>query len=320
MRTTSLALLFFIGACGRTDADRPGERSRLVVYNAGSLARPIRAALQEYARRESVVVEQESAGSLETARKITELGKVPDVIALADPEVFPALLIPAHVRWYAAFARNRMVIAYRDRSAGAGEITGDNWWRVLARPGIAVGRSDPDLDPNGYRTLLVLRLAERRLGQPNLERDLIRQWGTRYVRPKEVDLLALLEAGEVDYIWSYESLARTAGVRYVRLGDSLDLGAPGDSARYAEVSVRVAGAARRDTITIAGAPIVYALSIPTAAANQAAAADFARFLLSDDGRAAMRREGLDVLDEPIVTGTGVPARLRGGARQEAPVP
>ncbi|MGA1361180.1 MAG: substrate-binding domain-containing protein, partial [Gemmatimonadaceae bacterium] len=192
-------------ACG-------GERGRasdevLVVFNAGSLARPIRAALDTFAARTGVRIEQESAGSLESARKLTELGKIPDLIALADAEVFPRFLMPTFLDGYVEFARNRMVLAYTDRSRFAKEITAENWWQILQRPGVETGRSDPQLDPNGYRTLLVWQLAERYYAQPGLGAALERVHPARNVRPKEADLVGLLEAGEFDYIWSYESMA-----------------------------------------------------------------------------------------------------------------
>lgn len=41
----------------------------------------------------------------------------------AGYEVFPGILMPAHVSWYARFARNRMVLAHTDRSRGATEIS-----------------------------------------------------------------------------------------------------------------------------------------------------------------------------------------------------
>jgi molybdate/tungstate transport system substrate-binding protein len=47
-----------------------------------------------------------------------------------------------------------MVLAYTERSAGAGEVNGANWWQVLLRPDVRVGRSDPALDPSGYRALM----------------------------------------------------------------------------------------------------------------------------------------------------------------------
>src|SRR5687767_10973409 len=103
-------------ACARGDGGGTNTSARdeapLVVFNAGSLARPLRAALDSFSVREGVRFEQEQAGSLETARKVTELGRVPDVIALADYEIFPQLLVPEHASWYARFARNRMVLAH----------------------------------------------------------------------------------------------------------------------------------------------------------------------------------------------------------------
>lgn len=281
----------------------------LVVYNAGSLAVPLRATFDSFAARTGARFAQENAGSLETARKLSELGKIPDVIALADYEVFPQLLMPAHVTWYAQFARNRMVLAFTDRSRFANEITGDNWWQVLQRPGVEVGRADPNQDPNGYRTLLVWQLAERHHRRPGLEAALGRTAPPRNVRPKEADLVALLQAGEFDFIWSYESIAQASGLRFVRLPEAIDLSAPAESTLYATATVRVRGKGMGDTLTIRGQPIVYGLSIPVAAPHRAAAERFVAFLFSDDGRRILRGAKLDVLARPIVVGTGVPAAL-----------
>jgi molybdate/tungstate transport system substrate-binding protein len=293
--------------CGGS-RDEPAASRVLVVFNAGSLARPLKAALDSFAAREGVVVQQESAGSLETARKLTELGKVPDILALADEEVFPQLLMPAHVSWYARFARNHMVLAFTPRSRFAAEISPDNWWMVLVRDGVETGRSDPQLDPNGYRTLLVLQLAERHYGQPGLATRLLRAMPERNMRPKEADLIGLLEAGEFDYIWSYESIATAQGLRYLRLPDAIDLSSSADSAFYATASVKVRGRGT-DSMTFHGRPIVYAFSVPTRAPHREIAERFARWLASADGQRVLRAEGLAALDTVSVVGTGVPAGL-----------
>lgn len=281
----------------------------LIVYNAGSLARPIRAALDTFALLHGVRVEQESAGSLETARKLTELRKIPDVIALADHEVFPQLLMPHHVSWYVPFARNRMVIAYTPRSRFAAELTVDNWWRILSRSGVEVGRSDPNLDPNGYRTLLVLQLAERYYDAPGLAATVLARAPPRNMRPKEADLVGLVEAGELDYIWSYESMARAAGLPYLTLPSAIDLSSPADSTRYATASVRVIGSSPGDTLELRGAPILYAFSVPHAAPHPELAQRFAAFLLSDDGRRVLRRTHLDVLVRSPPVGSGAPTAV-----------
>ena len=304
-----------VGCAGGSDAARGGAASdssgggdrRIVVYNAGSLALPLRAALDSFAARENVTVEQENAGSLETARKLTELGKIPDLIGVADYEVIPLLLIPSHATWYAKFARNRMVLAFTDRSAGASEINTNNWWHIVTRPNVQVGRADPSLDPNGYRTLLVWQLAERHYKQPGLGAKFLTTAPPRNVRPKEADLVGLLQAGEFDYIWSYESIAQGVGLRYVTLPEAVDLSAVADSAEYAFASTRVAGKTLTDSVTMRGQPIVYAFTVPTGAPHPAIAAKFAQYLASPDGRRVLRGAKLDVFDQYTVVGTGAPA-------------
>lgn len=315
MRRIAAHLMLVHGAivlagCAAPDADRaartPAADGTLVVFNAGSLAHPLRVALDSFARREGITLAQESAGSLETARKITELHRIPDIVALADEEIFPRLLMPAHVDWYARFARNRLVLAHTDRSRHASEITVDNWIGVLERPGVQVGRSDPDLDPAGYRTLLLFQLAERHYADPGLADRLLASAPQRNVRPKEVELTGLLQAGELDYVWTYESVAQAAGLRYLRLPDRIDLGSSTDSAFYAGASVRVAGRTPGDTLELRGRPIAYALGVPRLAPHPTLAARAAAFLLSPEGARLMRSARLDVLEPAAVVGTAPP--------------
>ena len=313
MRLTLAIALVTSAACS-TDDDRgsnarPEIEGPLVVFNAGSLARPIRAALDSFAVREGVRFEQEQAGSLETARKLTELGRVPDIIALADHQIFPQLLVPEHTAWYARFAHNRMVLAHTARSRHADAITPANWWRIVLRPGVETGHSDPDLDPAGYRALLVMRLAERYYRQPGLAARLERAVPPRNVRPKETDLVALLETGELDYAFEYESIARGASLDFVALPDSISLGNMRDSAFYQQATVRVVGRRPGDSLTLRGEPIVYALSIPRRAAHPRLAERFAMFMMSDDGRRILRANHLDALDSAVVSGEGAPVWL-----------
>ena len=99
-----LALLCIIGCRASSDEKRAPTRDTLLVYGAASLTAPLRAALDSFAQRTGAVVAEEHGASLELARRITELHRIPDAIALADQEVFPELLIPGATSWYAAFA------------------------------------------------------------------------------------------------------------------------------------------------------------------------------------------------------------------------
>jgi molybdate/tungstate transport system substrate-binding protein len=312
-RTITLLIVFLLMVgCSRQDGERSADRGPLIVYNAGSLAQPIRAALDSFAALTGVPYEQENAGSLETARKLTELGKIPDLIALADHEVFPNVLMPEYTTWYARFARNRMVLAYGDQSRFAAGITPDNWYRVLQRPGVEVGRADPDLDPAGYRALMAMQLAELHYADSGLARRLLAAAPERNVRPKEVDLVALVQAGELDYIWQYESVARATGLRFLQLPHEIDLGSPEDSLLYAEASVRVLGKTAGDTLMLRGSTIIYGFSIPDNAPHPELARRFAAFLLGD-GAAVMRQAHLPVLALAVVVGTGAPVEVTASA-------
>lgn len=277
----------------------------LLVFNAGSLAKPFSDLLRAFkGKNPAVHPAQENSGSLEAARKLTDLGKIPDVIGVADYGIIPKLLIPSHAGWFATFARNSMVLIHTDQSAGAQEINGDNWWRVLLRPGIRAGRSDPTLDPNGYRTLMVFQLAEKFYQQPGLADRLLRVFPPEYVRPKEADLTALVQAGELDYSWSYASIAKTVGLPYVDLPDQIDLSNPALAESYARAVVRLPGKSRagKDSVEFRGEPIVYALTIPKAAPHPETAQAFVRFIFSPEGQAILKANGFTVLDKPVLGG------------------
>lgn len=282
-----------------------------MVYLAASLAKPLQAALDTFADRDNAVIQRESGGSLEHARKLTELGRIPDVIALADPEVFPRLLMPKHVTWYADFARNRMIIGYTDRSRYASKIDSSNWRRILAEPGVEVGRPDPDVAPAGYRTFLMLALAEKYFHDPGLSQRILKNATT--VRPNAAELAALLQTGEVDYVFDYESVAAAYGFRALRLPASIDLGDPARAREYAQVKWRRQLAGSSDTVTYSGSPILYALSVPARSPHPAAAVRLSAFLLSDEGRRMMRAAHVDALDHAVFVGTGVPATIRDSA-------
>jgi molybdate/tungstate transport system substrate-binding protein len=297
-------LLLMAAAVRPSQAQTPAT-GPLVVFNAGSLAKPFSDLLRAFEKKNpGVLPAQENSGSVEAARKLTDLGKIPDVIGVADYGVIPKLLIPAHAGWYANFARNAMVLIHTRQSAGASEINGQNWWQVLLRPGIRAGRSDPALDPNGYRTLMVFQLAEKFYQQPGLADRLLRVFPPKYMRPKEADLTALVQAGELDYSWSYASIAKTAKLLYVDLPDEVDLSNPDLADIYAQAKVSLPGKSRagKDSVEFRGEPIVYGLTIPKAAPHPRTAQAFVRFIFSPEGQAILKADGFTVLEKPVVGG------------------
>jgi molybdate/tungstate transport system substrate-binding protein len=283
----------------------------VLVFVAASLNKPIQPVFDAYAARTGTIIQRESGASLEHVRKITELGRVPDVILLADDEVIEQMLMPAYTTWHAQFARNRIVVAYTDRSKHAKEITPVNWIQILRRKDVEVGRTDPNLAPVGYRTLLMFQLAEKFYKERGLASTLLTAARERNIRPNAAELAALLAAGELDYIYDYQSVAESNGFHFIALPDAINLGDPKRAAEYAAVSVKVRGTSRGSQATFKGQPILYGLTVPTKAPHAAAAKKFVAYLASPAVVKQLRDAHVDMLDKPIVVGRGAPAELRG---------
>ena len=316
--TRFLLLALGVGTMAACSSAGGSAAKTLVIYDAASLAAPMRALLDTFAHRNGVTIQEEHGASLELARRVTDLHRVPDVIALADREVFPELLMPVAASWYAGFARNRMVVAYTRRSRGASRMSSGTWRTVLLEPGVLVGRTDPMLAPVGYRALIVFRLAERFYRDPGLAERLKVATPATLMRGNAADLAALLAAGELDYIIDYESLARAQHFQYVTLPPEIDLGDPGLATAYAAESVSLVikrggvadSSAAHRTVVHVGAPIVYGVSVPRAAPHRAIGEAFVKFLLSAEGRAMLRTANVDALDTPVVAGDSAPPSLR----------
>jgi molybdate/tungstate transport system substrate-binding protein len=276
----TLALLI---ACG---SPREEPREPITVFAAASLARPLKTLADSFTQRSKVDVLSELGGSLEHSRKITELGRIPDVLMLVDDDVVAAL-VPTHLEWYVRFATNRVVIAYATRSKFADSITSDNWWRVLARPDVRVGRADPGTAPAGRHALALLDRVDTYYNRRGLSDSILARSPLRFIRPNATELAALLETGEVDYILDYESVARQYGFRFVTLPEEL---APA---------------------------ILYGLSVPRQAAHPTDAVRFAAFALSDAGKHILRNAHVDVLQTPVAVGPNVPPEIAALVRTTA---
>ncbi len=251
------------------------------------------------ARYPGVTFQTEASGSNEAARKIRELGREADLLISADYRVIDQLLIPEFAEWNIRFARNEMVIAYTDRSRYADAVSADNWYEIIGRDGVICGRADPNTDPCGYRTLMVWQLAEAHYRIPGLYRTLEARCPEAYIRPKSVELIALLQSGDVDYAFEYRSVALQHGFRFVELPPEINLGSVDHADFYGKANVEIAGTGPGQTITVVGAPIVYGVTIPRNAPNPDLALEFVKFLIGPEGQAIMERMG----QPPIVPPT-----------------
>ncbi|MFP3912960.1 MAG: tungstate ABC transporter substrate-binding protein WtpA [Desulfobacteraceae bacterium] len=257
---------------------------KLTLFHAGSLSVPF-AAMEKVFEAEypGMDVRREPSGSSKAARKVTELKKPCDVMASADYRIIDNLLIPQYADWNIRFAANQLVLCYTDKSRHAREIDARNWYKILQKKGVVWGHADPNVDPCGYRSLMVLQLAEAYYQRPGLYDRLIANRPKANIRPKSVELVSLLQTGNMDYAWEYRSVAVQHDLRYVTLPDQINLGNYEYDTFYARAVVRVTGKKPGAFMDIRGKSCTYGVTLIKAAPNREAAVAFLTYLLDPEG-------------------------------------
>jgi molybdate/tungstate transport system substrate-binding protein len=289
-----LTLLFFFTLATALIAQTasPKIKGELKIFHAGSLSVPMKEVTAAFNKQyPEVKVLLESAGSVASARKITDLKKPCDIMASADYAVIDNMLIPGYADWNIKFVSNELSIVYSEKSRYASQINNKNWFEILMREDVAFGRADPNSDPCGYRTVMALQLAEKHYKKPGLAVKMQAK-DLNYMRPKEVDLIALLETGSIDYIFLYKSVAIQHQLKFITLPDQINLKNPAFAKLYSTAKVDINGKEPGTKETMTGEPMIYGVTMLKNAPNKEAALAFLRFLLSKEkGMKIMLKNG-----------------------------
>ena len=282
------ALIAFVGIVSVSIAT---AKEKVIIFHAGSLAVPFAKMEKLFeAKYPNIDVLREPGGSTKMARMISELHKPADIMASADFKVIDKTLIPEYAAWNIRFATNQLVLCYTDKSRFAKEVNADNWYKILGRKGVVWGHSDPNLDPCGYRSLMVLQLAEKLYNQPGLYDQLIANRPKENVRPKSVELVSLLKTGNMDYAWEYLSVAVQHGLKYIKLDDHINLGNYKHDTFYKQAKVKVTGKKPGTWMYRIGKSCTYGITMIKDCCNPKGAILFLEYLLNPDG-------GLKILKE-----------------------
>ena len=297
-----IAVLFIMSFSGAAQAEPSGE---LTIFHAGSLSVPFEAMEEAFeAMYPEVDILRESGGSTRMARLISEVGKPADIMASADFVVIDKNLVPDFATWNVRFASNQLVLTYTSESRYADEITADNWYEILQREDVVWGHSDPNLDPCGYRSLMVLQLAEKFHGVEGLYDALIANRPEENVRPKSVELISMLQSGNMDYAWEYLSVAVQHELEYIPLDPHINLGDYNMTAFYEQAKVTVTGSEPGQTIDRTGASITYGVTMLDNAQNKEAAEAFLAYMFDPEGGLAI----LEAMGQPPFVPVRVPSQ------------
>ena len=245
----------------------------------------------------------EGKGSVQISNLIIDGFRKPDFFISADTLPIEKIIDhnPPLARWLVKFASAELVIAYNPNStfapdlekASRGEIP---WYKVLEEKGFKFRRTDPELDPKGYYTIIAAKLSNIYYNDSTIKNHILGvDRNPEQVFPEEV-LRSILMSGQIDAIAAYKHEAIAIGLPYVTLPPQVNLGDP----RYSNFYIKAAYMIHKNE-TIMDHPIYFSYTIPTTVKNLDGAKSFGNFLISRQGETILNQVGLNPV-KPAVEG------------------
>src|ERR1700722_6842617 len=241
-----------------------------------------------------------------------------------SPNVFESVggdnitpLEPKFTSWYIPYAGTSMVIAYNPKSKYASEFKAyadgskplsSLFSTLLQTPGLKLGRTDPNTDPQGRDFIYMLELAQNYYKLPS---DTVAKilgtstFGTSNSSEiyAESSLDSTLESGQLDASSAFVTQAIELHLDYIPLPTAINLGSGALASTYSTAKVTLANG-----MTKSGSPQVIditAIGTPTPAAEA-----FIAYTLSPAGLAQYKAGGFSLVT-PTVVGdkSAVPASV-----------
>jgi molybdate/tungstate transport system substrate-binding protein len=297
-----------------------GSGGSLTAFHAGSLAPPFSTAESKFEDETGIDVTREAKGSVGSTKKITEEGRSAEILGVSDFRLIRDMMLQEYSDWYGIFATNAMAIGYTDDSKYADEFSKGNWWEVLSRDDVAVAHSDPAVDPNGYRSVMAMKLGAIEFeGSTLYDKETAKalQKNAKITSGTETDLIGQLESGALDYAWEYASAGAThEELNVVQLQPHVNLAKATDAYanHYAKAKVNAGGN------TYTGAPIAYGITVPSVAENPEAGAKWVEYMTTGDGKGIMEDSGFSTVSPMVVpesTKSSVPDSVMDGAEAKS---
>jgi molybdate/tungstate transport system substrate-binding protein len=300
----SIIVLVLLSACaGSSGGGTPHAVKGVVsVLSAGSLTNIMEHQVgPAFDKATGYTFQGESKGSVALANEISGKLRTPDIFISADPQVNTRLMGSAngnYVSWYLSLARTELVIGYSPQSHFAADFQAaangtKQWYQVLEESGVRFGRTDPLLDPKGYQALFLFQLAQQYYHQPDLKQKILAgDENPSQIFPEE-ELLARLGSGQLDAGVFYINEAKPQHLPFISLPAQINLGDPSLASDYAQAQ----WTNPKTNNVQKAAPVIYTITIPSTSKNRDGAIAFANFLLSAQGQAILKEDG--VLSTPI---------------------
>lgn len=258
----------------------------------------------------SVSSQANASGTLESEIAAGEIH--PNVFeAVGGDNITP--LEPKSTSWYVQYAGTSMVVAYNPNSKYASQFKAiangskplSSLFTLLQTPGLKLGRTDPNIDPQGRDFIFMLELAQAYYHLPS---DTVAKiLGTTDFGSSsssqiyaESSLDSTLQSGQLDAASAFVTQAVELHLSYVPLPVQINLGSAALASTYKTASVKIKSGTKKGSpqvidITIVGTPTPAALA-------------FVKYTLSPAGLAEYKQGGFS-LPTPTAVGTGIPADI-----------
>lgn len=214
--------------------------------------------------------------------------------------------------WYTYWTRSRLGIAFSTKSPFVNEFRcilngSKNWFDVLDHSIMKIGRTDPNTDPKGYRTIILTRLAEIFYNRSGIVKQVLGSPTNNLQIYSEANLESLLVNGDIDAGFFYEGEhAWDTQNKFIPLDRHIDMSDPALNWYYTRANYTGTKGVKY------GSAIIYTITITNSALNIAGATTFVRYLRSLVGSTELTEEGLFVYPDQSFLGnlSTVPKALR----------
>ena len=296
------------------------SQSALIIFNADAYGAEVQTFLSGFANFTGIpVAPPHSGGSFALASQIAS-GSQDDVfVPVSLSATAPSHLENFSSNWAIGFASDQMVIAYSNStssysSAGQKVISAyqraaksnassdwDSLFSSLTSGQVKVGIADPNADPAGLRGWLVLEAAGAlyRAGNTSAYTDALLASGGNVTGSAAANMVAPLEAGQMQFLFVYRSVAIAQHLGYFQLDHRVNLGDPKLASSYAILTYRLA------TGPTTGAPIILCVTVPTDSLHPSEADQFVQYVLKNS-ETVLPAFGLQAFAPPLLYNNTAP--------------
>jgi len=293
--TTSMAVTSTSTVSSAMTSSSTSAEGPLITYSADAYAPEVTALLNGFSSSTGVqVAPLKSGGSTADAAAI-EAGAPDDVfISSSLAATSSADLGNLTAGWTIGFATDQMVVAYSNsttqtsaanniislgNTADKSNATSDwnNFYTALVSGTVKVGISDPSQDPGGLRGWLALELAGYLYsgGNSSAYTSILLNDHDNVTAASAADLVAPLQAGDIQFLFTYRSAAVSNDLPYITLDSHVNLSTTSLAPFYAKFSYTDSAG------TTKGAPIVISVTIPLSVVNTAEAQQFVQYVVQN---------------------------------------